>query len=145
MTKIASIRKIELTVEDNHVTYLVRNVGKRAVVVRLKNSGYNYSEEQREKLIVIAAKKAAKLGYKRIVLNYHEDIVKFHNWSSHYCYNFVAWVKQAIRLGHVKTILEKNITFSHEEAPSTPSPEHSVPECILCSQNIQHSNCDNGH
>lgn len=147
MTKIASIRKIELTVEDNHVTYLVRNVGKRAIIIRLKNSGYNYSEEQREKLIVIAAKKAAKLGYKRIVLNYHEDIVKFHNWSSHYCYNFVAWVKQAIRLGYVRSVLEQDVIYdviplaSEDNSEDKDEQQH---ECILCSQGIDHGNCDNG-
>ncbi len=145
MTKIASIRKIELTVEDNHVTYLVRNVGKRAIVVRLKNSGFQYTETERMHCVVACAQAAVKKGWKRIVANYIGEILKFVNWSTYYEYDLPKIHTQSIRLGHVKTILEKNITFSHEEAPSTPSPEHSVPECILCSQNIQHSNCDNGH
>lgn len=145
MTKIANIRKVELTVDDNHVTYLVRNVGKRAIIIRLKNSGYNYSEEQREKMVVIAAKTAAKLGWKKIVLNYHDDVLKFHNWSSFYCYNFVVWARQAVRLGYVQSIIEQTVVYDivkpTAENTNEAEDEH---ECILCAQNIDHGNCDNG-
>lgn len=151
MRKIPTIQKVELFNGDNYVSYLVRNVGKRAILVRLKNSGYDYSKEQREKLIVIAAMKAAKRGYKRIVLNYHDDVAKFHNWSSHYCYNFVIWAKQAVRLGYVRTVLEQDVEYTvipanyrTRKEPYLKSKESDGSECILCAQNIDHGNCDNG-
>lgn len=152
MAKIATIQKVELYNTDNHVTYLVRNVGKRAILVRLKNSNYNYSKEQCEKIAIVAAIKAAKLGYKRIVCFHHDDnVLKFRNLYSYYHCNATSWMRQTNQFSYNNSVLDQNVEYTvipanyqTRKEPYLKRKESDGYGCILCAQNIDHGNCDNG-
>lgn len=145
MSNKITVQVVDRKTEENHTTYLVRNVGKRAIVVRLKNSGFHYTETERMHCVVACAQAAVKKGWKRIVANYISEKLKFINWSTYYEYDLPKIHSGSIQLGHIQSVLEKDIPFTYDGIPTTIPPVHTVTECILCSQNIEHGNCDNGH
>lgn len=114
MSNKITVQVVDRKTEENHTTYLVRNVGKRAIVVRLKNSGFNYTEAERMHCVVACAQAAVEKGWKRIVANYIGEKLRFVNWGTYYEYDLPKIHLQSIHLGHVKTVLENSIIFSYE-------------------------------
>lgn len=147
-------------------TFLVRNVGKRAVLVRLQHSSGEYTPEQLTRIAVVCAIQASKLGYKKIMVRLFNDTVRIVNWSLYHSFQFAQIHRNSISVGLAKSVLKQDVQFTRLTSTKEPlefcnyyhcpgdcgqshnekeyfqySKNQTERECILCEDGIMHDKC----